>query len=151
MDCNILLPQFITEYEHIGSWSGYRFHWNTHSLPEVNILCLTCVNEEWEIKAEKLTDYCPACSGSFASQVFPPTISPCSSLAFFQSPKAFYSQMPKGPCNHHALLPLQKCSFYFPTIFFFNKVTPNHPSDLISCTMSTGTHSLTAVIMQNLH
>ena len=61
------------------------------------------------------------CSGSFASPVFPPTISPFSSLAFFQSPKAFYSHLPKGPCNHHALLPLRKCSFYFPTIFFFQQ------------------------------
>ena len=151
VDCTILLPQGITEYEHIGSWSGYRFHWNTHSLPQVNILCLTCVNEEREIKAEMLTT-CPALLwllrfSSFSSHHL--TLQPPCLLSV---PKSFLFSSTERPLQSSCPPPLAEMFFLFSHyFFFFNKVTPNHPSDLISYTMSTGTHSLTAVIMENLH
>ena len=122
VDCTILLPQFITEYEHIGSWSGYRFHWNTHSLPQVNILCLTCVNEEREIKAEMLTDYlsCLALAPSLLQFFLPPS-HPSAPLPSFSPQKLFtliYRKalaiiMPSSPCKNVLSI--------FPLFFFFQQ------------------------------
>lgn len=115
MYCNILVPQFITKDKYNGYQSGYRFHGNTQYLPEADILCLSCVNEEWD--KSRNADWPPGatCSGSSASSALPPTISPLQPhWPSFSSLNALCSHPPKDPCKCYAIL--QRCSFYSPIL-----------------------------------
>ena len=61
--------------------------------------------------------------------------------------------MPYAPTHQRALANAMPSCRDVPSILplSLNQLTPNHPSDLISHTISTGTHSSTVLIMENLH